>query len=75
MILNMNHEMTFSFLCDICFPCYALHLALRHGLNFRTQRISCFHSDEDIVWNVISSNITNAQTTRTQHFSLREEGV
>jgi len=50
----MNHEMTFSFLFDICIPCYSLHLELRHGLNFRTKRTSCFHGGKDIVWNVIS---------------------
>jgi hypothetical protein len=67
--------MTFSFLFDICIPSYALHLELRHALNFRTKRNSGFHCGEDIVWNVISSNITDAQTFENTKFFLREEGV
>jgi hypothetical protein len=63
----MNHEMIFPFLCDICIPCYTLHLELRHGLNFRPQRTSGFHDGEDIVRNVIS-NITDAQTTENTKF-------
>jgi len=70
----MNHEMTFSFLCDICIPRYALHLQLRHGLNFRTQRTSGFHGGEDVVWNVISPNITDAQTTENTKFFSEGRG-
>jgi len=60
--------MTLSFLCDICIPCYELHLELRQGLNFRTQRTSGFHGGEDIVCNVISHNIRDAQTTESTKF-------
>ena len=75
-VLNMNHEMTFTFLCDICIPYYTLHLESRHGLNLRKQRTSGSHGDEDIVWNVISSNITDAQTTgNTKFFSEGRESL
>jgi hypothetical protein len=71
----MNHVMTFSLLFDIYIPRYALHLELRHALNFRTQRTSGFHGGEDIVWNVISPNITDAQTSENTIFFLRTERV
>jgi hypothetical protein len=61
-------RLAFSFLCDICIPCYAIHFKLSHGLNFRTQQTSGFHGGEDIVWHAISSNITDVQTTENTKF-------
>jgi hypothetical protein len=49
-------------------------LELSHGLNFRKQRTSGFHGGEDIEWNVIASNITDAQTTENTKFFSEGRG-
>jgi hypothetical protein len=64
--------MTLSFLFDICILHFTLRLELRHGLNFRKRRTSGIHGGEDNVWNVISSNITETQTT--ENIKLFSEG-